>query len=213
LVEPRCLTSRSPWSRRRLRASARRPLGQASMLDFTLALVGFRPSSAPRCAGSPPLVGAFGADTRSNPSSGLREFWYKFLQSPRLSVACSLPFPGKPRQKKDQPTGLLVELLARTSPVRAPRELHTGRFCPDGARSWQDPLALSLTVALAQSSRPRSPGEGSGRSPRGRPLSVLEFQVVCECTGNQILQYLKTSQSEPGNLSELQYLSLANFSI
>ena len=31
------------------------PLGRALMLGFKLALVGSRPSSAPRCAGSPPL--------------------------------------------------------------------------------------------------------------------------------------------------------------
>ena len=74
LVEPRCLTSGSPWwasgPRRRLGASARRLW------------------STPFCAA-----------TRLNPSSGLRRFWYKSSQTHVLASLVDSTFPGKHARK------------------------------------------------------------------------------------------------------------------
>jgi len=143
-----------------------------------------------RCAGGlPPRCAARGGRRRGRRATPDRLF--KPVLCPgfgALSSACRVAFArtvglGKQLWYKTPEQGLPA--LARARPLKALREPHTGRFCPDGARSWQDPLALSLTVALAQVSRPRLPGKGGGRSPRSRPLSVPHFQVVCECTENR----------------------------
>ena len=170
------------------------------MLGFKLALVGFWPSSTPRCAGSPrlaspclassaPRCAARGGRRRGRRATPDRLFKRFFAPGGALYAALvGVAFArtvglGKQLWYKTPEQGLPA--LARTRPLKALREPHTGRFCPDGARSLQDPLALSLTVAPTQVSRPRSPGVGSGRSPRHRPVFVPHFQVVFNCTGNR----------------------------
>ena len=140
-----------------------------------------------RCAGGlPPRCAARGGRRRGRRATPDRLFKRFFAPGSALYAALvGVAFArtvglGKQLWYKTPEQGLPA--LARARPLKALREPHTGRFCPDGARSLQDPLALSLPVAPTQVSRPRSPGLGSGRSPRSRPLSVLEFQVVCECT-------------------------------
>ena len=169
------MASSSPWwasgPRRRLGVpecsvcrSARCARGLPRLASPCLA------SSAPRCA-------ARGGRRRGRRATPDRLF--KPVLCPGfgpLSSACRVAFArtvglGKQLWYKTPEQGLPA--LARARPLKALREPHTGRFCPDGARSSQDPLALSLTVALAQVSRPRLPGKGGGRSPRDRPLSVL----------------------------------------
>ena len=139
-------------------------------------------SSAPRCAAR----GGRRRGRRATPDRLFKRFFApgSALYAALVGVAFARTVGlGKQLWYKTPEQGLPA--LARARPLKALREPHTGRFCPDGARSWQDPLALSLTVALAQVSRPRLPGGGSGRSPRSRPLSVPHFQVVLRCTGNR----------------------------
>ena len=158
------------------------PLGRALMLGFKLALVGSRPSSTPRCAAR----GGRRRGRRATPDRLFKRFFApgSALYAALVGVAFARTVGlGKQLWYKTPEQGLPA--LARARPLKALREPHTGRFCPDGARSLQDPLALSLPVAPTQVSRPRSPGLGSGRSPRSRPLSVLEFQVAFNCTGNR----------------------------
>ena len=140
-----------------------------------------------RCAGGlPPRCAARGGRRRGRRATPDRLFKRFFAPGSALYAALvGVAFArtvglGKQLWYKTPEQGLPA--LARARPLKALREPHTGRFCPDGARSLQDPLALSLPVAPTQVSRPRSPGLGRGRSPRSRALFVRHFRVVVNCT-------------------------------
>ena len=127
------------------------PLGRASMLGFKLALVGFWPSSAPRCAGLSSPVDASRAATLSDPSSRITtvpiQMPAKLTQRPRLSVAFRLCFPGKTRGTplldcpcQDSPGAPHRPVLPGWSPLFA------GSPCPTPHRGAH----ASLTTALAR---------------------------------------------------------------
>ena len=169
-----------------------------------------------RCAGGlPPRCAARGGRRRGRRATPDRLFKRFFAPGSALYAALvGVAFArtvglGKQLWYKTPEQGLPA--LARARPLKALREPHTGRFCPDGARSWQDPLALSLPVTPTQVSRQRSPGLGSRRSPRRRPLFVRHFSGCVQLyskTNSRVLYFPSRNREI---FSELQYLSLANF--